>query len=105
MERAFSFVFLAALAAATATRLWLAARQARHVRAHRNAVPESFAATIPLAAHQKAADYTAAKVALAAGDVCLSAAAVLVLTFGGLLQRLSDAWAGKIGRASCRERV
>ena len=57
----FTVLFLAALAAATATRLWLAQRQIRHVRAHREAVPDIFASTIPLSAHQKAADYTLAK--------------------------------------------
>ena len=93
MNGTFTWVFLVALALATGTRLWLAARQARHVRAHRDAVPGSFAGTIPLAAHQKAADYTVAKTRVAMADVCLSAALVLVVTFGGLLQWLSDAWA------------
>ena len=93
MNSAFTWLFVAALAAATGTRLWLTARQSRHVRAHRDAVPESFAGTIPLAAHQKAADYTLAKTRLAMLDVCISAGLVLLLTFGGLLQSLSDAWA------------
>jgi STE24 endopeptidase len=93
MNSAFTWLFVAALAAATGTRLWLTARQSRHVRAHRDAVPQSFAGAIPLAAHQKAADYTVAKTRLAVAEVCLSAALVLMLTFGGLLQWLSDAWA------------
>ncbi|MBI1943490.1 MAG: M48 family metallopeptidase [Betaproteobacteria bacterium] len=91
---AFTLAFVAALALSTATRLWLAARQARHVRAHRDAVPESFAGTIPLAAHRKAADYTVVKTRLGAAEVCLSAAVILALTLGGLLQWLADAWAG-----------
>ena len=53
-------------ALASATRLWLAWRQVRHVRAHRDAVPPAFAQAISLAAHQKAADYTVAKNRLAA---------------------------------------
>jgi STE24 endopeptidase len=93
MNSTFTWLFVAALAAATGTRLWLTARQSRHVRAHREAVPESFAGAIPLAAHQKAADYTVAKTRLAVAEVCLSTALVLALTFGGLLQWLSDAWA------------
>jgi STE24 endopeptidase len=93
MTSAFTWLFVAALALATGTRLWLTARQSRHVRAHRDAVPGSFAGAIPLAAHQKAADYTVAKTWLAMAEVCLSAALVLALTFGGLLQWLSDAWA------------
>jgi STE24 endopeptidase len=91
VNNAFTWVFLAALAAALATRLWLAVRQTRHVRAHRGAVPDSFAGTIPLAAHQKAADYTVEKTRLGMLDVCVSAALILALTFGGLLQWLSDA--------------
>jgi STE24 endopeptidase len=93
MNNAFTWLFLVALALATGTRLWLAARQSRHVRAHRDAVPESFAGTIPLAAHQKAADYTIVKTRVTMVDVCISAALVLALTFGGVLQWLSDAWA------------
>ncbi|MSQ49169.1 MAG: M48 family peptidase [Betaproteobacteria bacterium] len=90
MNNAFTWLVLGALTLATGTRLWLAVRQSRHVRAHRNAVPESFADKIPLTAHQKAADYTIVKSELAMVDICLSAALVLALTFGGLLQRLSD---------------
>jgi STE24 endopeptidase len=88
-----TWLFLAALALATATRLWLARRQIRHVRAHRDAVPGTFADAIPLAAHQKAADYTAAKARLGMVDVLVGALLVLVFTLGGLLQALSDAWA------------
>jgi len=93
MNSAFTWLFVAALAAATGTRLWLTARQSRHVRGHRDAVPQSFSGAIPLSAHQKAADYTVAKSRVAMAEVCLSAALVLMLTFGGLLQWLSDAWA------------
>jgi STE24 endopeptidase len=92
MNNAFAWAFLAALVAATATRLWLAARQARHVRAHRDAVPESFSGTISLAAHQKAADYTVAKIRLGVVDLAIGVATLLALTLGGLLQFLSDQW-------------
>jgi STE24 endopeptidase len=62
------------------------------VRAHRGAVPDSFAGAIPLEAHQKAADYTVAKVRVGIVDVVLDAAVLLLLTFGGVLQLLSDFW-------------
>jgi STE24 endopeptidase len=88
----FTWVFLAVLAAATATRLWLAQRQVRHVRAHRNAVPGMFAESIPLASHQKAADYTVAKARLGIIDTLLDAVILLVLTLGGALQALSGLW-------------
>jgi STE24 endopeptidase len=91
---AFGWTFLAALAAATATRLWLAARQMRHVRAHRGAVPAAFADAVPLEAHQKAADYSVAKSWLGIADLLVGAATLLALTLGGVLQWLIDAWAG-----------
>jgi len=90
----FSILFLAALAAATATRLYLAGRHLAHVRAHRAQVPEAFRAEIDLAAHQKAADYTCAKSAFGMVDVALGAAVVLALTFGGVLEWLHGLSAG-----------
>ena len=86
----FGIVFFAALAAATATRLWLAARHLNHVRAHRVRVPEAFAAEIGLDAHRTAADYTCAKTRLAIAEVAIGAAVLLALTFGGVLQWLHD---------------
>ena len=93
MPNALTWVFLAALAAATVVRLWLARRQIRHVRAHRAEVPQSFAEAIPLSAHQKAADYTVAKARLGALDVLIGAAALLALTLGGLIERIAAGWA------------
>jgi STE24 endopeptidase len=93
MTSAFAWLFLAALAATTLTRLWLAQRQMRHVRANREAVPATFAAEIPLSAHQKAADYTVAKAKLGMLDVLLGAAVLLVFTLGGGIERLSALWA------------
>lgn len=92
MNNAFTWVFLAALLASSGTRLWLALRQARHVRAHRDAVPASFAGQIPLPAHQKAADYTVAKVRLGIADLAVDVVLLLVLTVGGLLQLLAELW-------------
>src|SRR5438552_553471 len=48
VTNAFAWVFLLALGLATATRLWLALRQIRHVRAHRDAVPRTLAAALGL---------------------------------------------------------
>ncbi|HEX2567281.1 MAG TPA: M48 family metallopeptidase [Burkholderiales bacterium] len=94
MPNAFTWIFLIALAAASATRLWLAQRQIRHVRAHREAVPPTFADAIPLAAHQKAADYTVAKVRLQIVDMGVELVMLLALTLGGALQWLSTLWEG-----------
>jgi len=92
MANPLTWAFLAALAAATGIRLWLAGRQIRHVRAHRDAVPEGFSAAIPLAAHQKAADYSVARTRLGIADLLVGVAVLLALTLGGLVQAISDAW-------------
>jgi STE24 endopeptidase len=93
MPNALTWLFLAALAATLATRLWLARRQVAHVRAHRSAVPAGFAAVMPLAAHQKAADYTIAKVRLGTLELAAGTAVLLALTLGGLLAWISGQWA------------
>jgi STE24 endopeptidase len=93
MPNPLTWLFLAALAATLATRLWLARRQIAHVRAHRSAVPAGFAEVMPLAAHQKAADYTIAKVRLGIVELAAGTAVLLALTLGGLLAWISGQWA------------
>jgi STE24 endopeptidase len=93
MFNALTWTFLAALVAATATRLWLSQRQIRHVRAHRSAVPPTFAEAIPLSAHQKAADYTVAKTRLGMLDVAIGAVLLVLLTAGGIIDGLHGQWA------------
>ena len=56
-------------------------------------MPGLFADAIPLAAHQKAADYTVAKARLGIVDTLLDAVILLALTLGGLLQWISELWA------------
>ena len=82
----FTFVFLAALALATATRLWLGRRHIDHIRRHRNAVPAEFAGDITLDSHRHAADYSCAKTRLGLLTTAFECALILVLTFGGGLQ-------------------
>ena len=80
-----TIVFSAALVASLLMQAWLAARQARHVLGHRDAVPAQFQAAVDLAAHRKAADYTLAKIRL--GQLQMIAGAVVLLAwtlFGGL---------------------
>jgi STE24 endopeptidase len=88
-----TLAFLAALAATTGVRLWLAQRHIAHVRANRAAVPAQFAGRIALDVHQKAADYTMAKTRIAIAEAFVGAALALALTLGGGLQFLFDAWA------------
>ncbi len=85
MSDAITSVFVAALLAAWAVRAWLTRRQMRHVAAHRGAVPAPFAGSVPLQAHQRAADYTLDKLRLASLSGAVSTAIVVGWTLlGGL---------------------
>jgi len=86
----FTLIFVVFLMATLSIRIWLVARQMRHVRAHRNAVPPQFAQTIPLQAHQKAADYTVAKSKLGLISILVNAMVLICFTLLGGLQLLSD---------------
>ncbi len=83
--------FIAALLVSLALKFWLATRQMRHVALHRNVVPAAFAATIPLAAHQKAADYTLAKGRFGLLSTAFGAAVLLGWTLLGGLDAVNDA--------------
>jgi len=83
---AFTLLFLFALVGSTLLRLWLAGRQVRHVAQHRSSVPVAFADRITLAQHQRAADYTAARVHLGILEMLAQAAWLIVLTVLGGLQ-------------------
>ncbi|WP_311223737.1 MULTISPECIES: M48 family metallopeptidase [unclassified Acidovorax] len=92
-----TLVFAALLLAGLALRFWLASRQIRHVAQHRGAVPAAFAGRIPLAAHQKAADYTIAKARFGLLEMALAAAVLLGWTLLGgldLLNRALLSWLG-----------
>ncbi|HEX4885819.1 MAG TPA: M48 family metallopeptidase [Casimicrobiaceae bacterium] len=92
---AFTLLFAAALAAMVGVRLWLAARQLRHVHAHRERVPAAFAERIAPEAHRKAADYTAAKQRLGRVELVVDALVLLALTLGGALGVLVS-WTGAL---------
>jgi STE24 endopeptidase len=85
-----TLLFALLLLAELSLRLWLATRQIRHVAQHRQAVPAPFAATISLAAHQKAADYTLAKTRLSLLDIALGAVVLLGWTLLGGLSALNQ---------------
>jgi STE24 endopeptidase len=86
----FSLLFAAFLIATLGTKLWLASRHIQHIQRHRDAVPEQFAAKIPLAAHQKAADYTIAKTKLKITLLVVNALVLIGFTLLGGLQWLSE---------------
>ena len=94
---ALSLLFALALCAGLMIKFWLASRQIRHVARHRAQVPAPFAERIPLAAHQKAADYTLAKARLGLLDMALGAAVLVGWTLMGGLDLLNQALLGWLG--------
>jgi STE24 endopeptidase len=94
---ALTFAFAAFLVAGLVVKFWLASRQVRYVARHRDEVPAPFAATVSLAAHQKAADYTIAKSRVGILETAFATAVLLGWTLlGGLdaLNRLLVGWLG-----------
>ncbi|WP_114638977.1 M48 family metallopeptidase [Polynucleobacter necessarius] len=93
----FTIVFLIAFIASFGLRHWLSQRQIRHVSDHRNAVPTDFAEKVSLTEHQKAADYTIAKLRLGILENGVSAIILIGFTLCGGLQILNLAllqWLG-----------
>ncbi|MGH8656862.1 MAG: M48 family metallopeptidase [Gammaproteobacteria bacterium] len=88
----FSLVFALALIAQAAVHLWLDGRQIRHVRHNRQRVPKAFETQIPLADHQKAADYTVTRTGFAQYELLLASVLLLIWTLGGGLDLLDRAW-------------
>lgn len=88
----FTLVFLAFLAATLIVQLWLGRRQIRHVRAHREEVPEPFRQGITLDEHRKAADYTVAKTRLGLVDTVYGTIVLPGWTLLGGLSLLDSAW-------------
>lgn len=94
----FTLLFAIAVLAMVVTKLWLASRQIRFVAAHRNGVPAQFSATIPLTAHQRAADYTVERTRLAMLEIVVSAAVLVGLTLLGGVGTLDTLLTGWLGR-------
>ena len=99
-DSTFSAAFGLALALASGLRLWLAMRQFRHVGAHREVVPFEFAASIPLAEHRKAADYTRAKIKFGVITYVIEVLLLITFTFGGILNLLDETWFAVFGERS-----
>lgn len=89
---AFTLLFLIMLLFSVGLQLWLIHRQIRHVATNRQQVPQAFADSITLEAHQKAADYTLSKTRLARFEILYAALILLGLTLGGGLQWLDQLW-------------
>jgi STE24 endopeptidase len=89
-----TLVFSAALVLGLLLKLYLSSRQIRHVSLHRDTVPRAFAATISLASHQKAADYTLTKARFGLLELAFGSAMLLGWTLLGGLDTLNQALVG-----------
>lgn len=98
-----TLAFAACLVANLAAKFWLATRQVRHVARHRDSVPAPFAATVSLAAHQKAADYTIAKGRIGLAETAFGAAVLLGWTLLGGLDALNGLLADWLGTGMAQQ--
>lgn len=92
MAHTFTQIFLYVLVITYSIRMWLGMRHIRHIQSNRNQVPAAFAETISLEAHQRAADYTSAKVKLRLLSTTFETLLLLAFTLGGGLQWLVETW-------------
>jgi STE24 endopeptidase len=93
----FTFIFSSLLLLNLLIKFWLANRQMRHVAQHRSKVPDAFASVIDTAAHQKAADYSIAKLRLGHWDLALDTAMLVMWTLLGGLGLLDQVLLDLIG--------
>jgi STE24 endopeptidase len=93
----FTFLFLVAFSVSAVLRFWLSLRHRRHVLAHRAAVPGEFVERIELADHQRAADYTVAKIRLGIIETVIDATLLLGLTLGGGIAAIDQALIATLG--------
>ena len=103
----FTIVFLIAFIASFGLRHWLSQRQIRHVAINRDRVPAEFAPQISLAEHQKAADYTIAKLRLGILENGVSAIILIGFTLLGGLQILNFSLLQLlgVGKTVCTKRM
>jgi STE24 endopeptidase len=83
-----TLLFVVLLLVDIGVRLWLSTRQIRHVVRNRDHVPPEFADRIGLPSHQRAADYTVARVRLGMLERVFDAAVLVGLTLLGGLQMI-----------------
>ena len=85
-------LFLTALFLNLGIEVFLNIKNQFHIGLHRHQVPEEFAQTISLEAHQKAADYSRAKLRLARYALFFDAAILVLMTLGGGFQEIYHFW-------------
>ncbi|MEN9543548.1 MAG: hypothetical protein RLZZ598_381 [Pseudomonadota bacterium] len=89
VAQALSLLFAVCLLASFVIKFWLASRQIRHVAQHRGAVPAAFESIVRLPAHQRAADYTIAKLRFGLVSTAVGTIVLLGWTLLGGLDALN----------------
>jgi len=91
----FTFVFLFAILTSVLALLWLNFRQDKAIKRSFNEVPDSFKETITLEDHQKAGNYTKAKLLVNHFEIIFSTFIVLLWTIGGAMNWIDVFWSQK----------
>ena len=92
----FTFIFLFAILTSVLVLLWLNFRQDRAIKISFNDVPEDFNETITLEDHQKAGQYTQAKLLANHFEIIFSTFVLLIWTLGGAMNWLDIFWYERI---------
>ena len=92
----FTFIFLFAILSSVLTLLWLNFRQDRAINNSFDSVPEGFTESIQLEDHQKAGNYTKAKIRLNHFEIIFSTIVLLAWTLGGVMNSLDAYWSERI---------
>ena len=95
----FTLVFLIATLSYVVTLLWLNVRQDKSVIKSFDVVPNEFSEKITLEDHQKAAEYTQAKLLVNHFEIIFSTVVLLVWTLGGGLNWLDGLWQAQTDNA------
>lgn len=90
----FTTLFIAVIIINIGIHLWLSRRHIQHILTHRGQVPAAFTDSIPLEAHQKAADYTVAGQRFGMFELFLGTIFLLLWTIGGGFDLLDGFWRG-----------
>lgn len=85
-------LFITTLSLNLLIELWLNVKNQFHIGLNRDKVPNAFEAAVTLEAHQKAADYSRAKLQLSRFILFFDAAVLLFMTLGGGFQQIYDYW-------------
>lgn len=88
----FATIFLSFVAASVLVGLWLSQRQISHIRSHYARVPAAFAGKIALEDHQRAANYSCAKLRVGRIILAWETLWLLLWTLGGGINLIDQWW-------------